>query len=223
MKPDWLTDWLIEGGMAVTVAKQFAEPLKASMALHDISTPKRQAGFIAQAWIESDGFTALEENLRYSDPVRIARIFKTGFDLDRDGIVDPEEVEFAKQYVRQPEKLANRIYANRLGNGNEASGDGWRYRGRGLFQITGKANYIKASIGLGLGAVYVHAPELLAKPTDACMTAAHYWLSNRCNALMDAGDINGCTRAINGAAMLHAKERRERYERLLEAREGVPA
>lgn len=204
-----MIDWLVASGVSVTQARLFAEPLKAAMALFDISNPQRKSIFLGEAMVESTNLSVLEENLRYSDPRRIAMIFKTGFDLDRDGIVDPEEVEFAKGFVRNPKALANRAYANRNGNGNEASGDGWRYRGRGLFQLTGRENYLKASAGVGLGAVYVHNPDLVAMPSDACLTAAWYWHSRGCNQLADLGNVDACTRAINGKAMLHAEERRK--------------
>lgn len=208
---------LIEIGVAPTQARQFADPLRAAMALHDISTPQRQAAFIAHCMIESAGFTALEENLRYSDPARIARIFRSAFDLDGDRVVDPEEVEFAKAFVRQPEKLANRAYANRNGNGDEASGDGWKFRGRGLFQLTGRANYRAASQGCGMGAVYLNRPDLVATPSDAALTAAWFWASNGCNQLVDQGNFQMTTRVINGPAMLHAQERFAAFEEGLHA------
>lgn len=208
---------LIDIGVHPTQARQFAEPLRAAMALHDISTPQRQSAFLAHCMVESAGFTALEENLRYSDPARIARIFRSAFDLDGDRQLDPEEIEFAQGFVRQPEKLANRAYANRNGNGDEASGDGWRFRGRGLFQLTGRANYRAASYGCGLGGVYLLRPELVAQPSDACLTAAWFWASNGCNQLVDAGNFDMTTRVINGPAMLHAKERFAAFEDGLQA------
>ena len=212
-----MIEWLVESGVSVTQARLFAEPLKAAMALFDISTPQRQSIFLGQAMVESVNLSVMEENLRYSDPKRIATIFKTGFDLDRDGQVDPEEIEFAKGFVRKPKELANRAYANRNGNGDEASGDGWLYRGRGIFMITGKENYVKASIGVGLGAVYVHNPDLVAMPSDACLTAAWFYNNKGCNQLADLGNIDACTRLINGKAMLHAKERRDASMRALRA------
>lgn len=208
---------LIELGVEPAQARRFDEPLRAAMALHDISTPKRQAAFLAHCVLESARFTRLEENLRYTDPARIARIFRSGFDLDRDRVVDPEEIEFAKQFVRQPEKLANRAYAGRNGNGDEASGDGWRFRGRGLFQLTGRANYQRAGWGVGLASVYLIRPELVAEPSDACLTAAWFWAAKGCNRMIDAGNFAGTTRAINGPAMLHAEERQALYHEALTA------
>lgn len=216
-----MIEWLVASGVSVTQARLFAEPLKAAMALYDISTPQRQSIFLGEMIVETTNLTKFEEDLRYTDPKRIATIFKTGFDLDRDGIVDPEEIEFAKAYVRNPKALANRAYANRNGNGDEASGDGWRYRGRGGFQLTGKENYIKASQGVGLGAVYVHNPDLVALPSDACLTAAWFWMSKGCNQLADLGNVDACTRIINGKAMLHANKRREAADRALRMHEEV--
>lgn len=202
-----MIETLIDLGVAPNVARQFAEPLKATMALHDISTAERQAGFLAHAMIESAHLTRLEENLRYTDPERIARIFRSGFDLNKNRVVDPEEIEFARGFIRNPKALANRAYANRNGNGDEASGDGWRFRGRGIFQLTGRANYRAASQGLGMGIVYMERPDLVAEPSDACMTAGWFWVSRGCNQMIDAENFDGTTRAINGPAMLHARER----------------
>ncbi len=208
---------LIACGVNPTQAKQFAEPLKAAMALNDILTTEKQSAFIAQCMIESASFTRLEENLFYTDPKRVASIFKTGFDLDADKIVDPEEIEFAKGYIRKPKALANRAYANRNGNGDEASGDGWNFRGRGLFQLTGRDNYRAASVGVGLSSVYIHRPDMVAEPSDAALTAAWFWRDRGCNRAMDAGDFKQTTRIINGPAMLHAKEREAQYKRCLDA------
>lgn len=202
-----MIETLIDLGVAPNQARRFAEPLKATMALHDITTPQRQAAFLAHAVIESARFASLEENLRYSDPERIARIFRTGFDLDRDRVVDPEEIEFAKGFIRQPQKLANRAYANRNGNGDESSGDGWLFRGRGIFMVTGRGVYREASLGVGMGSVYLLRPELVAEPDDACLTAGWYWASRKCNQMIDAENFDATTRAINGPGMLHAKER----------------
>ena len=207
-----MLQWLIAAGIPVTTARQFAEPLKAAMALFDISTPQRQAAFIAQALIESQHFTKLEENLYYTTPERIRQVWPTRFKTAAD----------AAPYARDPKKLANRVYAGRNGNGNEASGDGWNYRGRG-FGITGRANYKKAGEGVGLGSVYVMRPELLAQPSDACLTFAHYWQSNGCNQMIDRGAFDDTTRIINGPARLHAQERRVAFAGLVEAHGEVLA
>jgi putative chitinase len=197
---------LIAAGVHPTQAKAFSEPLKAAMALFDISTDERQAAFLAQCMIESQGFTRLEENLYYTTPARLNSIFSA--------ITTDAE---AALYVRNPQRLANKVYANRNGNGDEASGDGWAYRGRGLFQLTGRANYQKASEGVGMGAVYLHKPSLVADPSDAALTAAWYWQSHGCNQLIDAGDFDRTTRMINGPAMLHKHERAAAFHHNLTA------
>lgn len=197
---------LISAGVHPTQAKAFAEPLKAAMALFDISTDARIAAFLAQAMIESQSFTRLEENLFYTTPARIDAVFSA-----------VKSIEEATLYVRNPQRLANKVYANRNGNGDEASGDGWAFRGRGLFQLTGRANYKAASEGVGLGSVYVQRPELVAQPSDASLTAAWYWSSRGCNQLIDAGNFDATTRLINGPAMLHKHERAAAFHHNLSA------
>jgi putative chitinase len=186
---------LIAAGINATQARLYAEPLKAAMALHAIDTPARQSAFIAQAMLETMRFTRMEENLFYTTPSRIAAVWPSRF----------KTAQAAEPYARNPQKLANLVYANRNGNGDEASGDGWRYRGRGIFQLTGKANY--AAAARGLNRPYLTQPDLVAEPSDACLTAAWYWNSRNCSALADNGDMVGITRAINGPAMLHHEER----------------
>lgn len=197
---------LISAGVHPTQAKAFAEPLKAAMALFDISTDARIAAFLAQAMIESQSFTRLEENLFYTTPARIDAVFSA-----------VKSIEEATLYVRNPQRLANKVYANRNGNGDEASGDGWVFRGRGCFQLTGRANYKAASEGVGLGSVYVQRPELVAQPSDASLTAAWYWSSRGCNQLIDAGNFDATTRLINGPAMLHKHERAAAFHHNLSA------
>ena len=197
-------DQLVACGIDRDVAKQFELPLDAAMTAFAINTPKRAAAFLAQAAHESIGFTRLQENLSYSTPERLVEVFKNRFN----GLAD------AAQYLRQPEKLANRVYANRLGNGDEPSGDGWRFRGRGLFQLTGRANYMAA--GDGLGTDYKANPDLVAEPPDAAFTAAWYWAVGNLNAMADVGQIDVITRRINGPAMLGADERRALYQRFLQ-------
>lgn len=198
---------LIACGVNPTQAKQFAEPLKAAMALNDILTPEKQAAFVAQCMIESASFTRLEENLFYTTPERIRAVWPSRFST----------VEQAALYTRNPKALANRVYAHKLGNGDEASGDGWNFRGRGLFQLTGRDNYRAASVGIGLSSAYIHRPDMVAEPSDAALTAAWFWRDRGCNRAMDAGNFNQTTRIINGPAMLHAKEREAQYKRCLDA------
>lgn len=196
---------LVAAGIAPTQARYFLPHLSAACARFQINTPARLAGFVAQCRVESAGFTALEESLFYRDPARIMRIWPSRV----------PSLQIAQGLARNPQGLANVVYAGRLGNGDTASGDGWRYRGRGLKQLTGKANYIDAASALNRP--FVTSPDLVALPEDACMTAAWYWHTTKCNILADSAQWDAITRAVNGPGMLQAAERRQYSE------EGVPA
>lgn len=185
----------------------------AAMAEFGIDTLRRQAAFIAQTAHESLGYTALAESLYYTDPARIAAIFKSGFDLDKDGHIDPKDIEFAKGYVRNAEKLANRAYAGRGGNGPESTGDGFRYRGRGLIQITFKDNYRECGRALALD--LLSTPELLIDPLQAARSAAWYWQRWGINAPADRSDIVAVTRKIN-PALVGLDDRAKRYQSAME-------
>lgn len=177
------------------VAGVFVSVLEAAMARFRITSPVRQAAFIAQCGHESQHLTKLSESLYYKDAERVARLFKYGFDLNRNGRVDPAEIEDAGGYLRNSEKMANRVYADRMGNGPEASGDGYRYRGRGLIQITGRDNY--RLCGKALGLPLLDRPELLEQPEYAALSAAWYWWDRGLNDLADAGLFDGISRKIN--------------------------
>lgn len=191
---------LTAAGIAPTQARAFLAPLSAACARFAINTPARIAGFLAQCRVESSGFTALEENLYYRDPRRIMLIWPSRI----------RTLQQAQPLACNPEALANVVYANRLGNGDTDSGDGWRFRGRGLKQLTGKTNYENAATALDRP--YVTNPELVALPEDACMTAAWFWHANKLNALADAGQWDAITRVVNGPGMLQAAERRRYSE-----------
>ena len=189
---------LIACGVAPAQARVFAEPLAVACQRFDITTPARAAGFLGQAMVESDGFTALEEVLFYRSADRIAAVFVR--------LRETLSLNDLAQLARNPQGLANAAYAGRNGNGDVASGDGWRFRGRGLFQLTGRSNYLDAEVGLGRP--YVSTPELVALPPDACLTAAWFWHNKKCNALADSAQWDAITRAVNGRAMLKSGERR---------------
>ena len=196
---------LVAAGIELGPARLFAQPLARACERFGIDTAARAAAFVAQAAHESAGFTRLEENLYYRTAERIR-------------VVWPQTVRSlaeAGQLVRRPQALANRVYANRLGNGDETSGDGWRYRGRGLFQLTGRANYMAA--GSACDRPYKDRPDLVAQPDDAALSAAWYWAAAGLNALADSAQIDQITRRINGPAMLAAGERRSRYDEALRA------
>eukprot|EP01136_Pigoraptor_vietnamica_P036549 Opistho-1_new@103291 len=196
---------LIQAGIGPTQAKALQALLPPALERFDISTPPRVAAFLAQCHVESQGYTLLEENLMYSSPARLALIWPSRF----------ASADEALPFVRQPERLANRVYSGKNGNGSEASGDGWRYRGRGLKQLTGRANYAAAAAALGPS--YVETPGLVAEPTHAVLTAAWFWDSNKLNPLADAGLIDDITRKVNGKAMLEAAQRRRRTAEALRA------
>ena len=149
-----------------------------------INTPLRLAHFFAQLKHESN-LKPVSENLNYSWQ-GLRRIFGRHFPT----------VEIAKQYHRQPERIANRAYANRMGNGNEASGDGWQFRGRGFIQITGKNNYTDLSRFAKVD--YVNNPDLLLTEADSMISALWFWNTNNLNRFADRDDVRGLTRAING-------------------------
>jgi putative chitinase len=190
---------LIAAGVPPTAARVFLGPLNTTFDRFNISTPERQAAFLAQALHESKSFSELEENLYYTSATRVLAVFPSRV----------PNLDAALLLVRDPEALANRVYADRLGNGDEASGDGWRYRGRGIFQLTGEENYLRAMLSLDRD--YLMHPELVAQPEDATLTAGWYWDSNDLNTWADLKQIDRITKAINGPAMLGARERRDGF------------
>jgi len=202
---------LVAAGIGPTQARQFEAALNDTFARFSIDTPVRRAAFVAQCAHESALFTTLEESLYYRKPERICAIFKSKVPT----------LDSAQALACNPQRLANRVYANRNGNHDEASGDGWRYRGRGLIQLTGRANYARAAADLARD--YVAEPDLLLQPLDACLTAGWFWNAGKLNALADAKRIDDITRAVNGPAMAGAKERRELFESALAAFTPPPA
>ena len=168
---------------------------------YEINTPARVAAFIAQCAHESGNFVFVKENLNY----RAASLMKTF------GKYFPTQ-ELAQQYEKRPEKIANRVYASRMGNGPESSGDGWKYCGRGLIQLTGKDNYTFFAGSLGISEE--EAAEYLATFEGAAQSACWFWEQNNLNRFADAGDIKGLTRAINGG-YIGLEDRIHHYEHAL--------
>lgn len=154
------------------------------MSEFEINTPLRVATFIAQTAHESGGYITLIENLNYSAQ-RLLQVFPRKFTQAT-----------AINYDRQPQKIANYLYANKIGNGDETSGDGWRYKGRGVVQVTGRGNYKACGVELGLDLIAF--PELLEQSLNAFRSAGWYWKSRNCNSFADRGDFIGLTKAING-------------------------
>lgn len=179
-------------------ASLFADPLTAAFKQFDINTVKRQAAFLAQTIHESAAFTRLVENLNYSANGLVAT-WPSRF--------TPAEAE---HYARKPQQIANRVYGGRMGNGDEKSGDGWLYRGRGLIQLTGKANYKAA--GEALSIPLLTNPELLETPHTASLSAAWYWQKEGLNQLADSDAFDNITRRINGGTK-GAAERKSIWEK----------
>ncbi len=153
-------------------ARQWLEPLNAAMQAGDVNSPVRRSAFLAQVLAESNELRHVEESLNYR-PDRLRHVWPRYF---------PDE-RTAAAYGHNPQALANRVYADRLGNGDEASGDGWRYRGRGLIEITGRANYSAFSRTAGLDALA--QPDLLSAPEGAARAAAWFWREHGLNQLAD--------------------------------------
>jgi putative chitinase len=164
---------------------KWVDPLNETFARFNISNINQQAAFIAQCGHESKNFTDLEEGLSYSAP-RLVAVFPKRFPT----------IESALPYSKNPKALANKIYANRMGNRDEASGDGYRFRGRGCLQTTGHANYYHA--GQALGVDFVMEPDLVASPKYAALTAGFFWSTHGLNELADKQDHKSITKRING-------------------------
>lgn len=178
----------------------FDAPYRETIRRYQINTLQRQAAFLANLCIECAYFTRLIENLNYSEK-GLLKTFRKYF-----------TIELAKEYARKPQMIANFVYANRGGNGDVKSGDGWKFRGRGAIQTTLKNNYMSLSKEFGID--YVNNPDLLLRPMDACLSAGFYWHSNNLNVLADAGKFEELVGKIN-KAKLHLAERTEVYNSIL--------
>ncbi|XSS65421.1 glycoside hydrolase family 19 protein [Pseudomonas sp. B11] len=184
------------------VAGVFVPALNRAIARWKIDSRVRQAAFLAQVGHESGQLRSLVENLNYSAEA-LVRTWPARF-----------SIQSSAAYARQPEKIANRVYGGRMGNGPEACGDGWRYRGRGLIQLTGRNNYRAAGAGLGLP--LEAQPEMLEQPEQAAQSAAWWWAQHGLNELADAGRIQDIGSIINtgspGRMPNGATERQALYE-----------
>jgi putative chitinase len=185
----------------IPYAKNWHSALIQLLPDYEINTPKRIAAFIAQCAHESGGFKFLRENLNYKAE-SLVKVFPKYF----------KDMATAQAYAKQPQKIANRVYANRMGNGDEASGDGWRFCGRGLIQLTGKDNYswFAASIETPVEQV----TEYLETFEGAAQSACWFWETNGLNKEADAGDIKTMTRKINGG-FIGLEDRIKHYEHAL--------
>lgn len=166
-----------------------------------INTPVRLAHFLAQCGHESGGFAHVRENLNYSADA-LLRVFPRYFTRT-----------LSLEYQREPERIANRAYASRMGNGNEASGDGWRFRGRGYIQLTGRNNY--AAFDAFVPESILTDPDLVATKYPL-LSAAWFWNTNKLNAIADTGTVEAVTRRVNGGT--HGlDDRQQRFNRLIAA------
>jgi putative chitinase len=165
-----------------------ADPLNATFIKFKIDTPRKQAAFLGQCGHECGNFKVFEENLNYK-AATLMRLWPKRFPT----------LEIANQYAGNPKKIANMVYANRMGNRDESSGDGYRFRGRGCIQLTGHANYYHA--GQALGVDFVADPDLVATPLYALLTAGWFWSTHGCNELADAMNWVGLTKKINGGTI----------------------
>jgi putative chitinase len=170
---------------ALGIDSKWLEPLEKTFAKYDINTPKRQAAFIGQCAHESANFKTLEENLNYK-PEALMRVWPSRF----------PDLPTAMKYAHDPIKIANKVYANRMGNGSEESGEGSKYHGRGLIQLTGKENYERCGEAIGID--LINQPGLLAQPDYAAMSAGWFWNKKGLNDLADSGDYETMTKRING-------------------------
>lgn len=153
-----------------------------------IKTVRQQAGFIGQCGHESGNFRVLEENLNYAAD-RLMKIWPKRF----------PSLEVAQPYHRNPRKIANKVYANRMGNRDEASDDGWRFRGSGWVQLTGHDNFYH--FGKAVGVDVVMQPDLVRTPQYAALSAGWFWSTHKCNEIAESGDWTKLTKAINGGAI----------------------
>ena len=172
--------------LALGIEGKWFEPLQETFEKYQINTPKRPACFIGQCMHESGGFKFLRENLNYSAKA-LMNTWPSRF----------PDADIAEQYARQPEKIANKVYSGRMGNTED--GDGAKYIGRGLIQLTGKDNY--KAFGEAIGEDLVANPQLVEEPRYAALSAGWFWNKRGLNALADAMDIETLTKRINGGSI----------------------
>ena len=167
---------------------KWLKPLEDTFAKYDISTPKRQAAFIGQCQHESNNFNTLEENLHYSAGA-LMRVWPSRF----------PDASTAEKYANNPQAIADKVYGGRADLGNSEDGDGWKFHGRGIIQLTGRANYTVCGNALGLP--FTDVPELILQPENACMSAGWFWNKKNLNDLADNEDWETMTKRINGGTV----------------------
>lgn len=193
-------------GLSADLAGRWYEPVTAAMREFGIDVPSRQAAFLAQIAHESGGLTQLVESFNYSP---------LGLTVFGNRLTEAQRAQLGRQTGEKavpPERqqqIANLVYGGRYGNRDAASGDGWRYRGRGLKQVTFADNY--RACGAALGVDLLAQPELLEQDTYAARSAGWFWKAHNLNELADRGDFAGTTRVINGPAMAGQAQREARW------------
>jgi putative chitinase len=202
---------LAAAGISPRVADSFTPLLAQACERFDIRTPARIAAFVSQCAFESRGFVALEVGMVYRTPERICVMWP----------VRVPDLDTAERLVCAPQALANTVFAGLHGNGDGASGDGWRYRGRGLIRLLGRATYCAA--GTALQRPYEEQPDLVARPADACWAAAWFWQQRGFNELADRLQFDAITRFIHErvSPMCGLYERRALYRGALAALEDM--
>jgi putative chitinase len=170
------------------IGAEWADPLNETFSRFGINSVVQQAAFIGQCGHECGQFRILEENLNYR-AATLMRLWPKRFPT----------LEIANEYAGNPKKIANKVYANRMGNRDESSGDGFRFRGRGCIQLTGSTNFYNA--GKALGMDFWAEPDLVATPKYAALTAGWFWSTHKCNEASEAQDWTRLTKIINGGTI----------------------
>ena len=170
------------------IDESWTDPLNDTFQRFNITTNNQKAMFIGQLSHECGNFRILEENLNYK-AATLMKLWPKRFPTQ----------EIANAYEKNPKKIANNVYSSRMGNRDESSGDGYRFRGRGCIQLTGHANYFHA--GKALGVDFVLNPDLVATPKFAALTAGWFWSTHNCNPPADALDYTKVTKIINGGTI----------------------
>lgn len=173
---------------ALGIDQKWLKPLNDTFEKYQINTPTRQTAFIGQCAHESNNFKVLEENLNYSAK-GLMSTWPSRF----------PSLEEAAKYERNPEKIANKVYGGRADLGNTEDGDGWRFHGRGVMQLTGRSNY--TICGEALGQPFSQQPELVLEPKWACMSAGWFWNKKGLNSIADNEDWTTITKRINGGTI----------------------
>lgn len=187
--------------------EKFLEGFNETFEHFEINTPESMAMFLAQTGHESGNFSATEENLNYSAK-GLTGTFRKYF---------PNEAD-ATPYARKPEKIANKVYGGRMGNGPEASGEGYKYRGRGVIQLTGKDNY--RNCGKALGIDLLAEPDQVAKNPVAVLSAGWFWDTRKLNTWAEKGDVLTVTKKINGGT-IGLEDRKKHYEHIVEVLHSI--